>query len=88
MATVYPVNLINVAPSQTAAERDALLGPGYTGATPTCAATCARWSLWKVHWDACLTCGRAGGRHSFAIDDVADGIVAKLVRRHPHVLRT
>ncbi len=30
----------------------------------------------------------AAERDSFTVDDVADGIVAKLVRRHPHVFGT
>ena len=44
VAAVYPVNLVNVTPSRTVAEQDADLGPRPTGATRTCAASCARWS--------------------------------------------
>jgi hypothetical protein len=42
VAATYPINLINVTPSRTVAEQDAELGPACTGATRSCAATCAR----------------------------------------------
>jgi XTP/dITP diphosphohydrolase len=40
--------------------------------------------LLQVVFHACIAAERDDGT-SFTVDDVADGIVAKLVRRHPHV---
>ena len=40
--------------------------------------------LLQVVFHACIAAEHDGGT-GFTIDDVADGIVAKLVRRHPHV---
>ena len=45
---VYPIKLINVTPSRTVAGAGRRArAPGCTGATPTCAATCARSSRWS-----------------------------------------
>ena len=50
VATVYPVNVINVTPSRTVAQQDAALGPRLYGRNPTSAATCARSYRWSARW--------------------------------------